>query len=378
MSVWSRSAAVLAACDRRLAGGLAAALAISAVFPAAAQTLPERVNKGLVEVITGRSDGAAARMANDLADVLDDGATRRVLPVIGKGGLQNITDLKALRGIDLAIVQQDVLADAKDRRLIPAIETLSYVAKLYNAEFHLLAGEPIRRIQDLAGKKVNFDVAGGGTAVTGTAVFRALDIAVEATAFDQPTALEKLKTGEIAAMAYVVAKPAPLFLDRRLPPGLHLLAIPRAPALLETYLPTRLTADDYPDLVPSQAPVDTLAVGTVLAAANLAPNTERYRNVAHFVDAFFTHFAKLQEAPRHPKWQEVNLAADLPGWRRFGPAETWLKQNSGGPAMADAEMKEVFGRFLSERSRIAGNSLSEDRKDELFRQFQRWEASQKR
>ena len=38
-----------------------------------------------------------------------------------------------------------------------------------------------------------------------------LKIKVEATSYGQAMALEKLKSGQIAAMAFVTAKPAPLF-----------------------------------------------------------------------------------------------------------------------------------------------------------------------
>jgi hypothetical protein len=60
------------------------------------------VNKGVVELMTARTAGISVRIAEDLANVIDDGTTRRVLPVVGKGALQNLTDLKLLRGIDMA------------------------------------------------------------------------------------------------------------------------------------------------------------------------------------------------------------------------------------------------------------------------------------
>src|ERR1700740_1124036 len=96
------------------------------------------VNRGVVELETGRAAGISVRIAEDLANVVDDGATRRVLPVIGKGALQNIADLKRLRGVDMAIVQVDVLDFAKQQNLFPSLETgISYISKLYNEEFHL-------------------------------------------------------------------------------------------------------------------------------------------------------------------------------------------------------------------------------------------------
>jgi TRAP transporter TAXI family solute receptor len=345
--------------------------------PAAADTLTERANRGLVEVITGSTAGSSARIAEDLADVLDDGATRRVLPVVGKGSLQDLIDLKALRGVDLAIVQSDVLDHVKTQRLFGIENSVTYIAKLYNEEFHLLARGDVRNIADLAGKKVNFGSQGDGTAITGPRLFELLKVKVEATSYGQAMALEKLKGGQIAAMAFVTAKPAPLFSGLRAQDGLHFLAVPLKSDMAASYSPARLTAEDYPGLA-APAPVDTVAVGTVLVVANLVPESERYRNAASFVEAFFTQFAKLLEAPHHPKWSEVNLAAELPGWRRFAPADGWIKRNgaAGAVAMSEDQMRDIFVKFLDERSKVSGGAtLSGDQKDQLFAQFKRWQDS---
>src|SRR6195256_910568 len=67
------------------------------------------INRGVVELETSGAAGISVRIAEDLANLVDDGATRRVVPVVGKGSLQNLTDLKYLRGVDMAILQTDVL-----------------------------------------------------------------------------------------------------------------------------------------------------------------------------------------------------------------------------------------------------------------------------
>jgi TRAP transporter TAXI family solute receptor len=350
----------------------------SGALPAAAQIPADRVNRGLVEIVTGSVEGSALRMAADLANVLDDGNTRRVLPVVGKGSLQNVIDVRALRGVDMAIVQTDVLAYAKDNRVPANIENqISYIAKLSNEEFHLLARDPVNSVADLAGKKVNIDVPGSGTSVTATQLFKALNVKVETTSFDQAQALEKLRSGEIAAAAFVTGKPSAMYATLKAQDGLRFVPIPLQNELLNTYLPSRLTGDDYPNLV--QAPVDTVAVGTVLVVANLQSGTERYRNAANFVDAFFTQFPKLLDPGHHPKWQEVNISADLPGWRRFGPADAWLKKNAApAPAIAENELRDIFSRFLDERGKAAGRAMNQQQKDELFDQFQRWQNTQRR
>jgi TRAP transporter TAXI family solute receptor len=363
---------------RPAAALVALLLALALAPPVQAATLEERSNKGVVELETGNAAGPSVRIAEDLANVIDDGATRRVLPIVGKGSLQNLVDLKALHGVDLAIVQSDVLNYARDRKLYPGLEqAFTYIAKLYNEEFHLLARDDIKSVADLAGKKVNVDVRGGGTAITAGRLFDLLKVKIEPTRDNEEVALEKLRKGEIAAIAYVAGKPAPLFRSVTASDGLHLLPIPLNPAITNVYVPTRLTAKDYPDLVPADHPVDTVAVGAVLLAANFPSQSERYHNIANFVDAFFTEFQTLLEPGHHPKWREVNLAAELPGWRRFPPAEQWLKRNAAATAMNADQLKEIFSRFIDERRQITGGgAMTQQQKDELFAQFERWQAGQ--
>src|SRR6185503_17311513 len=199
-------------------GGLVAA--------AHADNLVERTNRGLVELLIS-GDGAAIQMAQDLANVVDDGATRRLLPAV-----------------DVSIVQTDVLQDAKKRRLLAGGEsTITYIAKLHNEELHLLAGPAIKRVEDLAGKKVNFE---GGALVTAPAVLDMLAIKVQPTFDDASVAMQKLSAGEIAAIAYVAAKPTTMFQVLRGDSGLHFLAIPLKSEMAATYVPARLTNDDYP------------------------------------------------------------------------------------------------------------------------------------
>src|SRR5262245_38471821 len=218
------------------------------------------VNRGVVELETGRASGISVRIAEDIANIIDDGATRRVLPVVGKGSLQNLADLKLLRGIDLAILQTDVLDYAKQANYFPGIETwVSYVAKLYNEEFHLLTRRDVKAVEDLANQKVNVDLRGAGTAITANRLFDLLKIAVTPAYDDQEVALGKLREGEIAALAFVAGKPAPLFCNIAAEDGLHFLSVPLNPAITAAYVPTRLTAQDYPGLVPADRPVDTVA-----------------------------------------------------------------------------------------------------------------------
>src|SRR3954469_6077435 len=336
-------------------------------------------NRGVVEVITGRAGDVSVRMAEEIAGVVDDGATRRVVPVVGKGNLQNITDLKYLRGIDLAILPVDALEYARDQRLFPGLEgALTYVAKLYNEELHLLVRADIKKIADLSGQTVNVDVQGSSTALTATRLLSLLHINAKITNDGQHTALQKLRNGEIAALAFVVAKPAPFFRDIDTAEGFHLLSIPLTPAVAGAYIPSRITAADYPHLVANEQPTDTIAVGTVLVAADLRNSAERYRNLANFIDALFTNFQGLLTPGHHPKWREVNIAAELPGWTRHPAAQQWLQRNAPVVANSSPESLQVlFSRFIDERGQAGSDApMSDAEKEALFQQFRAWQNGQ--
>ncbi len=367
---------------------IAASIIVALSFPTAhlgfAKTAPTParetgVNRGVVVLETARAAGISVRIAEDIANVVDDGATRRVLPVIGKGALQSITDLKLLRGIDMAILQVDVLDYARQQSIAPGIENwASYITKLYNEEFHLLARQEVQSVADLANQKVNVDLRGAGTAITASRLFDLLKIPVVMVNDDQEVALDKLRRGEIAAIAFVSGKPAPLFQGLNGKDGFHFLAIPLNPAVTAAYVPTRLTAADYPRLVSQDRPVDTVAVGAVLMAANLQVGSERYKNLVNFVDAFFTGFQSLLDPGHHPKWREVNITAELPGWRRFPPAEQWLQRNTQVAAVPNLqELRAIFARFIDERQQASGAApLTAEQKNELFGQFELWQKGQ--
>jgi uncharacterized protein len=160
--------------------------------------------------------------------------------------------------------------------------------------------------------------------------------------------------------------------------GFHFLTVPINEGIAKLYIPVRVSAADYPDVIPKDNPVDTIAVGNVLIVADLRQVPERYRNVANFVDIFFTGFQSLLTPGYHPKWNEVNIAAEVPGWRRYAPAEQWLQRNTQIAKAPNPEMlRTMFSRFVDERRQAAGGAaMNQQDKDALFQQFQSWQRSQ--
>jgi TRAP-type uncharacterized transport system substrate-binding protein len=352
-------------------------------------------NAGLVGIVAGGIDDTDLRIATDLAAVLDSPGQLRVFPVAGKGSVQNVNDIVFTRGVDIGIVQVDVMAQLKREPPFPDVEKyLRYVTRLYDKEVHILAEKQIASVEDLAFKKVNFDVRGSGSFVTADAIFGALGVPVDATAYDAPVALDKLKRGEISALVYVVGKPDRLFQGITPADKLHFVPVQMTGDLRETYRSASLTSNDYPQLLGPGEQVETLSVGTVLAVYNWPAGTPRHRNVARFVDAFFNHLSDFLQPSRHRKWVEIDPALPLPGWTRFGPADEWIRsaglarQNAaryadlaraGGreapPFLANPEQRDaLFKDFVAyeqrEREAVqASAQLDALQRDALFRDF---------
>ena len=337
----------------------------------AADYRSDTVNKGVVELETGSPAGVSVRIAEDLAALVDDGATRRVLPVVGRTGLQNLLDLVLLRGIDMAILQTDVLDYARKQHLLPGVEnSISYVTQLYYEEFHLLAGPDIKTIGDLAHRRVNVGLRGSGTDITAERLFDLLKIPVEFVYERPEVGIEKLRHGDVAALAFVAGKPAALFQSMKRDNSLHFVPVPLDAGVIGAYAPTALSADDYPGLVAKDKPVDTVAVGSFLAVAKLPPGSDRYRSVSNFVDVFFTEFDTLHEPGNAPKWGEINLAAELPGLTRFPAARQWLDRNAAVALLNSQEVKTQFSKFLDARQLARGApTVTDQQKQDLFEQF---------
>ena len=341
---------------------------LKSIFQFGSVETKKSLNANTVTVMSGTIGGTYVQFGADLASVLDDGNKLRVLSIVGRGSVQSVADILFLQGVDLGIVRADTLDYLEKKGFAKDIKKqFTYVTKLYNEEMHVIAPKSIRSMKDLEGKTVSVDLPNGGTFVTAAIVFERLGIKPKFVYVEQRIAMEKLKTGEIDAVIAVQGRPSKAvsqFKDDRF----HLVPVDYAKPLQNDYLPASLTAKDYPNLISDQQQVDTIAVPAVLAAYNWAPNTERYRKLALFVDAFFTKFPAFQNPPFHPKWKEVSLSAPLPDWQRLPVAKQWLERHG-----VEAVARNRFDDFLKQ-SPAAGKPQTEAEKEALFKQFQAWEA----
>jgi len=341
---------------------------LKAIFQFGSVSTKKALNANTVTLLTGTIGGTYAQFGADLASVLDDGGNLRVLPIIGRGSVQSVADVLFLKGVDLGIVRADTLDYLEKKGFANDIKKqFTYVTKLYNEEMQVVAPKTIKSLNDLEGKTVSVDLPNGGTFVTALTVFERLGVKANFVYIEQRIAMEKLKKGDLDAVIVVGGKPYVSVTTFNNDGRFHLAAVDYSKPLQSDYLPATLTSKDYPNLIPEGETVDTIAVPSVLAAYNWAPNTERRRKLALFVDAFFTKFVALQNPPFHPKWKEVSLPAPLAGWNRLPLAQQWLDKHGVEP------LKRRFEAFLQENP-AAANIQSEADKESLFRQFQTWEA----
>src|ERR1700732_5358450 len=343
---------------------------LKAIFQFGSAQTKQALNANTITLITGTIGGTYVQIGADLASVLDDGNKLRVLPIVGRGSVQSVADILFLQGVDLGIVRADTLDYLERKGFAKDIKKqFTYVTKLYNEEVYVLASKSIQNLRELDGKTISVDLPNGGTFVTALTMFERLGMKPNVVYIEQRIAMEKMRAGEIDAVIVWGGKPyksVASFKDDRF----HLVPVDYAKPLQGDYLPATLTSKDYPNLIAEGEKVDTIAVPAVLAAYNWAPNTDRYRKLALFVDAFFTKFPAFQNPPFHPKWKEVSLSAPLAGWQRLPAAKQWLDTHGIEPVA-----RGRFDDFLKQSS-AAGRLPSDTDKEALFRQFKTWEAEQ--
>jgi uncharacterized protein len=347
----------------------------------------EQPNENTIGLISGspNSDDTYLQMAYDLAEVLSDSDNLRILPIAGIGGPRNIRDVRYLRGIDIGLTQTNILNSFRrsNERMGQVEDKIVYIAKLFNEEVHLVARPNITSIEQLRGLKVNFDAKGSGTSYSMRDLFKTFEIDVEEVSMSQVEAIDKVRSGEIAATALIAGKPVRSMLKLASGDQLHLVPIKYPAQLIGDYLPASFSHENYPELIPPGETVDTVAVGAVLIAYNWPKtNVDRYRRVQRFVEAFFPKIAEFQKPPRHLKWREVNIAATLPGWNRFEAAQQWLDSHSAQAQRNTSNNNGVLAP-VEQAAATAGprsvrNSEQSNQDPPLFQEFQKWRQIQGR
>ncbi len=274
-------------------------------------------NTGVVGIMVD-PDTTSLQTASELAVVVNSTAGDvRVVVQRGEGSAKTVNDLLYLKGVDLGIVQADVLAHLRDEEGADWLPNqLHYLARLYDCEVHILVRDDIQKLQDLVGKTVNFGPAGSASEVTAANIFAHLGLAVERKSDPFELAVEKLKEGEIDAIVISGGKPMTSLASIERSAGLKLLDIPLMD-YRDLYQEASISSSDYPNLIDQGHEVRTLSVPAILITYKWPRNSERSRLLSSFYSTLEEQLAELQVKNRfHPKWQNVSLDASFEGWPR--------------------------------------------------------------
>ncbi len=309
----------------------------------------EKLNAGVVGLAGGQLESAPILLATEIARVADDGDNLHVLPIVTRGQAENVEALLNLLAVDVAIINTDALEQFKP--VVPSIQQkISYIINLQPSKLQVFARPGIKSLDDLKGKKVNFNTPGTAAAYTGPLIFEKLHLDVQKAFIPHQVALEQMRTGQndIAALVFVTSKPIDAFVHGHWEPGFGFLPVKLSDNGF--YLPSKLTSEDYPQLIQPGQDVETLAVPTVLATYNWPSSSDRYKRIALLTNTLFDRLDKLREPGFSPLWKDVNVASEVPGLRRFQAAQEWIDKTHIAKALVTADQGEdersLFQEFV--------------------------------
>jgi TRAP transporter TAXI family solute receptor len=281
-----------------------------------------------VGVITGSEKGTYYQFGLDLQKLVKaSGLNVTVYP--SKGSIENIFAVYQRPGVQLGIVQSDVLAFVAKFQGDPVLTRIAKKTKmvfpLYNEEVHILGRRGIADFDDLAGKRVAVGRDGSGTYLTARLLLKLADIAPSVMVpIDTGEALTELKAGRIDAMFYVAGYPVRLFQeDVREADRLALIPI-TSKSIVEFYPPAEIPTATY-----AWQPT---AVSTVAAKAVLMSFDFRRKDcetVGRVAELVASRMEWLQKNG-HPKWKAVDLDYPLRGWQQYD----CVRKHLGKPALA--------------------------------------------
>ncbi len=275
----------------------------------------------------------------------------QVVPIISENHVQTMLDLLYLRGVDLGIVHADVFAYmAMAPEYEQVYQRIHSVVELAEEKVVVIAGEQYESLEDLNGRRVNFASPGKGSDLTATVLFDTLGIDVVETRFDELDALERVKSGEIAAMVYIIEDDATEF--RALSPAdnVRIIGIPRDDRLLEHYREAEITGEDFPDLAGETGSIDTVGVSVIIVAYNWPTSQRtRYERSERFINSFVGSLDELKSGDTAERWNNVDPAREVPGTNRLALVDDVLRQQASERERLALEASNEEAAELRER-----------------------------
>ena len=267
-------------------------------------------------IVTGSDKGTYYQFGLDLQKLVRQQADISLAVNTSKGSIENVYAVYQRPGVQLGIVQSDVLAFISrlesDQTLTKVAKKTRMVFPLYNEEVHVLGKRGINDFEELTGKRVAIGREGSGTYLTARVLLQLSDVKPATTVLiDTAEALAELKAGRIDAMFFVAGYPVRL-LKEDVSEADQLALVPiTSKSIIELYPIAEIPANTYA-WQPAKTP-------TVAAKAVLISYDYRFRdcdNVGRFAQIMARRLDWLVQNG-HPKWKSVDLNYTLKGWEQY-------------------------------------------------------------
>jgi TRAP transporter TAXI family solute receptor len=288
-------------------------------------------------LVTGSEKGTYYQFGLNLQMLAKQkGITLAVHP--SKGSIENVFAVYQRPGVQMGIVQSDVLAFVARVETDPVLKRIARKTKmvfpLYNEEVHLLGRPDIATFDDLADRRVAIGREGSGNYLTSRLLFRMAEVTPRETlTIDTDEALAALKAGRIDAMFYVAGFPVKLLNEGVTEAdGLTLIPITNK-SITEFYPRAEIPAGTYKWQARS---VDTVAVKSVLISFDY--RRRDCDNVGRFAQMLSDNRAWLVQNG-HPKWRSVDLDYQLRGWEQYDCVRRYLGKAPEAPRARTAPVE---------------------------------------
>ena len=290
-------------------------------------------------------DGVISKALSELSADFEKSGKLRLLSIMGNAGAANVRDLLRFRGVDFAIVNNDVLASGEVVKSYPdAPDKLRYVTRLRTQKAILLARPEIDDLQQLSGKKV---IAFGPDLVTGQSarvIFAATGVKADISSLQDASAEEQLRQAAAIFFFHTDAKRLPSAIAGSA--DFHPIAIPINAALAKFYRPVQIQPGEF-GFPPDGDGVTSVETDTILAAFNWQPQHGRYADVTAFIDTFFAALPRLRSSRPSSIWNETQPRAQVLGWKQF-PYATTAAKTVPAPPPAPVGAAPAFSSHIEE------------------------------
>ena len=342
--------------------------------PTQARPRPQPQGPVQYKILTASARGTYIQIGRDLGKFVAPAAGIELEALTSAGATENVRRLRTEADVKFAMLQSDVYqayldqAAAGNAEARQLIQSLRVVLPLYNEEIYFVVrtDSPIDYVHQIEGQRISPGPLGSGAALTTATLFRRLfgrGIGEDHARYQSnEEGLASLVTDQSVDVVVIVAGQPTKTLSEMRPEARDLIKFlrfdpdhPSSKAALETYLPTRVTAANYPNLLSEDLP--SLAVRSLLVTYNYQqPHT--IEMLSRFARSLCTNFPTLQ-ADGHPKWREVKIEQPSlgRGWRYFPATERILRNCqpvAARPEPVATPARNRLPRCASEEERTLG------------------------